>query len=144
MKFEHYITKGTPFAPDSFLIQGEWHKFKNISEYFLDQGFGQHDIIDDLECENTDYQNTIEELEEEIKGFEKFQSKTHDAYIALFEEIVNFDILEIDKDEPEMSKENLIKLLDKTHQKWYNMLQIVGESIADIIDQPEEIAIEKK
>lgn len=144
MQFQHYLTAGTPFAPDSFLKQGEWVKFKNIGDYFHDEGFGQQEIIDDLECQVSDYENTIEELEKEKKAFEKFQLKAHQKYIELFEKMVDFDILEVDKDESEMAKKSLIKLIDKKHQEWFNILQEIGQSIADIVDQPEEKPTEKK
>lgn len=144
MQFHQYLTAGTPFAPDSFLVQGEWFKFKNIGDYFHDEGFGQQEIIDDLECQVSDYENTIEEQEKEKKAFEKFQHKAHLKYVQLHEEMENFDVIELLEDCSELDREDLISIIDKRHQKWFNILQEIGQSIADIVDQPEEKPTEKK
>ena len=126
LPFNHYLETGTPFAPDSFLDQGEWFKFKNIDDFFQDGGFFQESFKEEFD----EAEKIIDEQCDTLKSINRKADGLNNEFVSLLEKMAEFDILEYRSDE--YSKEDLIKLIDEKHQEWYNKLDSMQDDVLEI------------
>lgn len=121
-----YLERGTPFAPDSFLEQGEWFKFKNVDDFFQDGGFFQESYKEDFD----EAEKKIDEQEKKFESINKKADGLNNEFISLLEKMAEFDITEYQGEE--YSKELLIKLIDAKHQEWYNKIDSMQDDVLEI------------
>lgn len=129
LPFEFYVESGTPHAVDSFLDQGEWFRFKNIDDFFQDGGFA----VDSFEDAYDDAQMQVDDLEQEHKDINKLAKENDWDFDAIIKEMEEFDILEYVEENPDESKEDMVKMLDEMHQQWFNKLFAMRDKNIEII-----------
>jgi dipeptidase len=108
-----WIEPGIPNGENSFLLQGEWWRFKNLNDFVAQHPnmFDADDEIESLESEVEDKTNEIESNEELFEEVDEF-------FEEILEKMVNFDVTH----QIDLTRAELVATVDKEEQSWYNYI----------------------
>lgn len=106
-----WIEPGIPNDQHSFLLLGEWWKFKNLNDFVSHHPnmFDADDEIESLEAERDELQSELEDKEELLEDVDEF-------FEEILEKMVSFDVVQ----HINLTRLELVTKVDKEEQVWYN------------------------
>ena len=114
-QLREWIEPGIPNDQHSFLLLGEWWRFKNLNDFVTQHPnmFDADDEIEALEAERDDLQT---ELDDKDKLIEELKDCVDDTTQAILAKMEDFNVLGL----TELTREELEERVDKEEQAWYN------------------------